>query len=73
MAFVTNLRHKKDLEGALSCVKKAMKAMGEGKHVFPEIVASLLKEASSFLGSILGDEVEPDILERIFSKFCVGK
>jgi len=72
-AFVTNLRHKKDLEGALSCVKKTMKAMGEERGAFPEIAASLLREAISFLGSVLGDEVELDILERIFSKFCVGK
>ena len=47
--------------------------MGEEDHAFPEIVASLLKEAHSFLGFVLGEEVAPDILDRIFSKFCVGK
>ena len=72
-AFVTNLRHRKDLEGAHKCIGKAIKALGEKYTAFPEIVASDLKEAVFFLNSILGDTIEPDILDRIFSKFCIGK
>lgn len=72
-AFVTNLRHRKDLEGAYKCIGKAIKALGEKSTAFPEIVASEVKEAVFFLNSILGDTIEPDILDRIFSKFCIGK
>ena len=72
-AFVTNLRHRKDLEGAHKCIGKAIKALGEKSAAFPEIVASEVKEAVFFLNSILGDTIEPDILDRIFSKFCIGK
>ncbi|MGB2706061.1 MAG: tRNA uridine-5-carboxymethylaminomethyl(34) synthesis GTPase MnmE [Candidatus Omnitrophota bacterium] len=71
--FVTNLRHKKDLERARKCVRKAINALREEPFPKPEIAASELKEALFFLGSILGETIEPDILERIFSKFCIGK
>ena len=71
-AFITNLRHKKDLEQALESVNKACGTLKKAAQ-HPEIVASSLNEAVFFLGSILGDTVEPDILDKIFSKFCIGK
>jgi len=71
--FITNLRHKKDLECARKRVKSSVNALREGASFKPEIAASDLKEAVSFLGSILGEAICPDILDRIFSKFCVGK
>lgn len=72
-AFVTNLRQKKELENAKESVKSAIKMIEKNKTFSPEIIASDLGEAVFFLGSILGDTIEPDILERIFSKFCIGK
>ena len=72
-AFITNLRHEKGLKNAGLRVKKAEEALKKDKAVPPEIVASDLREAVLFLGSVLGDTVEPDILDRIFSKFCIGK
>ena len=71
--FVTNLRHCKDLEQAENRIKKAITTLGKERNASPEIVASDLREAVFSLGSILGDTVEPDILSRIFSKFCIGK
>ena len=32
-----------------------------------------LSHASSFLQEIIGKEVDEDMLNRIFSQFCVGK
>ncbi|MFH1380654.1 MAG: tRNA uridine-5-carboxymethylaminomethyl(34) synthesis GTPase MnmE [Candidatus Omnitrophota bacterium] len=70
--FVTNLRHKKELEHAKNSIKMAQAALSE-ETSFPEIVASFLKEGVVSLGAILGDNLELDILERIFSQFCIGK
>lgn len=72
-AFVSNLRHKKDLEAAAKSLGKTREAFKKRQGFTPEIAASDLREAVFFLGSILGDAIEPDILERVFSKFCVGK
>ncbi|OGW75537.1 MAG: tRNA uridine-5-carboxymethylaminomethyl(34) synthesis GTPase MnmE [Omnitrophica bacterium RBG_13_46_9] len=72
-AFVTNARHKKELENAHKQIRQAINALHKDRDFLPEIAASELKEAVFFLGSILGDTIEPDILDRIFSRFCVGK
>lgn len=72
--FVTSLRQKKDLDRAHKCIKKAVSAFRkDALPSSPEIVASEVREAVFFLGSFLGDTVEPDILDRIFSRFCIGK
>ncbi|MCQ9206593.1 MAG: tRNA uridine-5-carboxymethylaminomethyl(34) synthesis GTPase MnmE [Omnitrophica bacterium] len=71
--FISNLRHKKDLEMAAKSLGRARGAFKKRQGFTPEIAASNLREAVFFLGSILGDAIEPDILERVFSKFCVGK
>jgi len=39
----------------------------------PEIAAIHLKEALGFLDEVLGVHVKDDILETIFSRFCIGK
>ena len=38
-----------------------------------DIVAISIKEILEDLGSITGDEVSEDIIDEIFSKFCLGK
>ncbi len=39
----------------------------------PECVAMELRSAYAKLGEIIGDHVGPDILDAIFSRFCIGK
>lgn len=69
--YITNLRHKEalqDTENALLMVKKSL------EDNMPEDFYSIdLMSAYASLGSIIGEEVSDDLVEEIFSKFCMGK
>ncbi|MEA3489986.1 MAG: tRNA uridine-5-carboxymethylaminomethyl(34) synthesis GTPase MnmE [Candidatus Omnitrophota bacterium] len=68
---VTNARHKRLLEEAFRCVNRAVKLTDESYN--GELLASDLNEVSHYLGLIIGESVENDVLDRIFSNFCIGK
>ena len=68
-AVVTSLRHKKLLEEAAMCLDRAVKTAGHNG----ELLASDVNEAVTRLGSILGESAGDDVLDRIFSRFCIGK
>jgi tRNA modification GTPase len=68
---VTNLRHKAALEIAEEKLQQASKALSA--VLPPELVAVDLQEAKEVLGEIVGVIADDDILERIFSQFCIGK
>ena len=69
--MITNLRHKEALinaKNALLLVKKSL------EDRMPEDFYSIdLMEAYGQLGIILGEEIGDDLVEEIFSKFCMGK
>jgi len=69
--LVTNLRHKKALEKALEIMDKALKVTGSNYSA--ELLASDLRQVLHHLGQVTGETVEDDILDRIFSRFCIGK
>ena len=70
-AMVANMRHKVLLEG---CLRHVLGSMGSIDGNVPvEFIAQDLKEAIYQLGLITGRSVSDDILDRIFSEFCVGK
>jgi tRNA modification GTPase len=69
--IITNLRHRLALERAMSGLDQALASVGDG--VQPEFVAVDLRGASDALGEIVGDITSDDILNRIFSEFCIGK
>ncbi len=68
---ITNLRHKRSLEKAAESIERALSVTGADYNA--ELLASDLKEAAHQLGLVIGESVEDDILDRIFSQFCIGK
>jgi len=72
-SFVTSLRQARELAEAHKRVEKALTLLKRASSGAWEISASLIREAEFFLGSILGDSIEPDILGKVFERFCIGK
>lgn len=68
---VTSLRHKEALTAASLSCGQVIQGLKEG--VSPEFVASDMRQALLELGKIIGTNVSEDILNSIFSKFCIGK
>jgi len=68
---VTNLRHKTSIENALESLHRASQALTENQPV--EIIAIELRQSLDKLGEIVGAVTTEDILNRIFSDFCIGK
>lgn len=68
---VTNLRHKEALQDALNSLKLVERSIEDG---MPEDFYSIdLTSAYASLGKIIGEEVDEDVVNEIFSKFCTGK
>ena len=69
--YVTNIRHKTALTESLSSLKLVQKSIDDG---MPEDFYSIdLMNAYEQLGTIIGEAVEDDLVNEIFSKFCMGK
>jgi tRNA modification GTPase len=68
---VTSLRHKDLLEKARVGIERGLKVTGPGYN--PELLAADLNEVVYLLGLITGESVGDDVLDRIFSQFCIGK
>ena len=68
---ITNLRHKNLINKANENVKKAKEAL---KQKMPlDIIAIFIKDILEDLGTITGEIATDDIIDEIFSKFCLGK
>jgi tRNA modification GTPase len=66
-----NARHQEALQRSYKGLEKTMTALKEKKSF--EYVAADLREALDALGEVNGRNVTEDLLDRIFSKFCIGK
>ena len=70
-AIVTNVRHVNCLVRANEGLKKAIDTIK--KNLSGEFIASDLRVTEMALAEIIGEVTPEDILNNIFSKFCVGK
>jgi len=68
---ITNIRHKISLEKSLVCISTALQSLKSG--LSSEFVSADLKIAFENLGEIIGEVTSEDILDHIFSEFCIGK
>lgn len=68
---ITNERHRQALEKAIQFVASLIEGLRSG--VSPEFLSLDMRGALSELGTIIGQDVAEEILNAIFSKFCVGK
>ena len=69
--IVTNARHQEALRRADEGLNYAIESLENGMP--PELVAVDLRISLEGLGDIVGKTTTEDILDRIFSQFCVGK
>ena len=70
-SIITNVRHKEAICSAENSVKKVEKTIKENIPI--DITAIYFKEAIEELNKITGESVTEDIINEIFSKFCLGK
>jgi len=69
--LVSNPRHQACLARAADHVRAAIE--GEGSGLSSDLVAIDVREAVDALGELTGETASQDLLEAIFSQFCIGK
>lgn len=69
--FISSARHKDAVEGALKTLGNFFSAFQDG--AYDEILAFELHQTMKQLRSIIGEVSSDDILDLVFSSFCVGK
>lgn len=69
--YVTNVRHRDALEQALKSLDEVNASISDG---MPEDCWSIdLKNVYDYIGVVTGDSITEDLVDQIFSQFCLGK
>ena len=69
--YITNIRQKNSLQEALDSLHLVVRSI---EDAMPEDFYSIdLMSAYESLGKMIGESVEDDLVNEIFSKFCMGK
>lgn len=69
--IITNIRHKNQIDKAITSVDEALLSSEQGLPI--DIVSIPIKQILYDLSVITGEDVSEDIINEIFSKFCLGK
>lgn len=69
--IVINARHKNMLERATTSLEEAINAVSGGIPL--EFLEIDIRNAYEELGFITGDSVQDDVIDEVFSRFCLGK
>ncbi len=69
--MITKQRHKLALEEAIKYCETVLQGFKKG--ISPELISIDMKASLEELNSIIGININEDILTKIFSKFCIGK
>ena len=70
-SIITNIRHKTAIKNAKDNILKSMEVIGDMMPI--DITAIYFKQAIEEINKITGENVTDDIINEIFSKFCLGK
>lgn len=68
---ITRERHRELLVKANNALLKTIESLEQ--HLSEEFIAADINYALEHLGSIIGKTFEADLLDKIFSEFCIGK
>lgn len=69
--IVTNARHYQSLLAARTALERVLE--GIRQHISGELLAQDIRQAQYHLGEITGSITSEDLLDSIFSRFCIGK
>lgn len=69
--IITNKRHKDLLKKSVEMLEKSKQEIMLDMPI--DIISIYLKNATKYLGEIIGQDVSADVAKKIFEKFCIGK
>ena len=69
--IISNTRHKQALYRSLENCNLALEKINLNEYL--DLISIYITSAMKSLGEITGDELEEDLLNKIFSEFCCGK
>ncbi|MDR0605055.1 MAG: tRNA uridine-5-carboxymethylaminomethyl(34) synthesis GTPase MnmE [Bacteroidales bacterium] len=69
--LVSNVRHYEALKQSLDALQQAETAFDN--HLPTDLIATDIRQVLYYLGEVVGDISNEEILDSIFSKFCIGK
>ncbi len=70
-AMLTNERHRALAEQAVAAISQAKQSVEQGQPL--DFISYDVWECAQCLGAITGENVTDDVVDMIFSKFCLGK
>ncbi len=71
LTYLSNARQLDLTEKAIGSIKKAINSLNN--NITPDIASIDIKNAWDYLGEIIGQIYNDELLDELFSKFCIGK